>query len=301
MGAVVAAATHAPLTVILITFEMTGDYRMILGLMLATLIATTLSLRLSADSIYTLKLARRGSKVGGANDEVMQCTAVEMLLRSPASVIERGLPFAEVVRRALEASPRPVYVVDRAGHLAGTILLADVAALIRDQDVLEDVLIANDVMRPINHTVSLDDTLAVCLKILGRKGRPELPVTDADESLLGVVTRSDILGLYDREVLLRGHGAVAVVDGAHGPASFTSVHVPKGEQVETVVVCGELAGRTLRGLDLRARHGVHVHGVKRGEGEPARRAEPRTPLEEGEVLLVTGPPKGIAALRAMTE
>jgi len=60
MGAVVAAATHAPITAILIIFEMTGDYRVILGLMVSCILGTLVAQRIRHESIYTIKLARRG-------------------------------------------------------------------------------------------------------------------------------------------------------------------------------------------------------------------------------------------------
>ena len=60
MAAVFAAAARAPITSVLIVFELTGDYRIILPLMCATVVATTLSSVLSRDTIYSLKLRRRG-------------------------------------------------------------------------------------------------------------------------------------------------------------------------------------------------------------------------------------------------
>jgi chloride channel protein, CIC family len=60
MGAVFAGAARAPITAVLIIFELTGDYRVILPLMASIVLATALSSRLSTDTIYTLKLRRRG-------------------------------------------------------------------------------------------------------------------------------------------------------------------------------------------------------------------------------------------------
>ena len=61
MGAVFAASAHAPITAILILFELTGDYRIILPLMLTVVVATLLAQKmLGGESIYTLKLTRRG-------------------------------------------------------------------------------------------------------------------------------------------------------------------------------------------------------------------------------------------------
>ncbi len=60
MGAVFAGAARAPITAVLIIFELTGEYSIILPLMLAVVLVTTASGRLSSDTIYTLKLRRRG-------------------------------------------------------------------------------------------------------------------------------------------------------------------------------------------------------------------------------------------------
>ena len=60
MGAVFAGSARAPITAVLIIYELTGEYSTILPLMLAIVLATAISSRLSRDSIYTLKLRRRG-------------------------------------------------------------------------------------------------------------------------------------------------------------------------------------------------------------------------------------------------
>ena len=61
MGSVVAATTRAPITTILIIFELTSDYRIMLPLMISTIVATQFARRVSKHSIYTIKLARRGA------------------------------------------------------------------------------------------------------------------------------------------------------------------------------------------------------------------------------------------------
>ncbi len=63
MAAFFSGAAHAPVTAIIILFEMTGDYAIILPLMLATVISALISQSISAESIYTLKLTRRGVKI----------------------------------------------------------------------------------------------------------------------------------------------------------------------------------------------------------------------------------------------
>ena len=60
MGAVFAGAAKAPITAVIILFELTGEYTIILPMMVAIVLASATSHLLSRDSIYTFKLRRRG-------------------------------------------------------------------------------------------------------------------------------------------------------------------------------------------------------------------------------------------------
>ncbi|MBW2278335.1 MAG: chloride channel protein, partial [Deltaproteobacteria bacterium] len=82
MGAVVAGATHAPITAILILFELTSNYTIILPLMLSCIIATVLASRLNETSIYTIKLVRQGKRLRSSSEsELMRSTKVRRILR----------------------------------------------------------------------------------------------------------------------------------------------------------------------------------------------------------------------------
>jgi CIC family chloride channel protein len=84
MGAVFAGATRAPITGVLIIFELTGDYSIILPLMVAVVVATALSQRLSPDTIYTLKLRRRGIAIDRPRvASVMRTVTVERAMGAP--------------------------------------------------------------------------------------------------------------------------------------------------------------------------------------------------------------------------
>ena len=90
MAAVFAAAGRAPITAVLIVFELTGDYSIILPLMLAVVVATGLSKLLSEDSIYTLKLRRRGIDMGWSFDSRADLEAV-VRIELPTKVAEEVL------------------------------------------------------------------------------------------------------------------------------------------------------------------------------------------------------------------
>ena len=85
MGAVFAATARAPITGLIIIFELTGDYRIILPLMCAIVVATALSNQITKDTIYTLKLRRRGIDIDAPRtpSRMAQITVAEAMDQTP--------------------------------------------------------------------------------------------------------------------------------------------------------------------------------------------------------------------------
>lgn len=84
MGAVFAGTARAPITAVIIVFELTGEYAVILPLMLAIVLAATVSSKLSRDTIYTLKLRRRGIDIERPRGEdLMRTVTVSRAMHPP--------------------------------------------------------------------------------------------------------------------------------------------------------------------------------------------------------------------------
>ena len=103
MGAVVAAGTHAPITAIVMIFELTGDYKIILPLMISCIIATLLATRLQKASIYTLKLLRRGVDIrGGLSTNVLGHLHARDAMRTDYAEVGRADELMPVISRFVE-------------------------------------------------------------------------------------------------------------------------------------------------------------------------------------------------------
>ena len=95
MGAVFAGAARAPITAVIILFELTGEYSIILPLMAAIVLATGISHRLSPDTIYTLKLRRRGVDLSTSpTQHRMQTTTVAEVMTPVGVVCPGGHPHS---------------------------------------------------------------------------------------------------------------------------------------------------------------------------------------------------------------
>lgn len=209
MAAVVAATTHAPITALLIVFEMTGDYAIILPLMLATVIATVVARHVEPDSLYSGWLRRRGQHLEhGADRDVLAGLRVADAYDRNPRVIGEGATAAQLGEHLDRADRAAFPVVDDGLCLVGVLTLADLARVARDPAALHGVVIAADLASE-TETVGPDDTLLDAVQRMGVRGAEMLPVVGAEGRLLGTLARADVLAAYQR----------AVAGGAHGHES----------------------------------------------------------------------------------
>jgi CIC family chloride channel protein len=212
MAALVAGTTRASLTSMLIIFEMTNDYRVILPLMVSTALAVIVSGRIARESIYTLKLARRGIHLhAGRATNLMALTKVESVMRLFSRSIARGIGLDET-RRILEESSEPAFpVVDEEDRLTGVLSRVDLTKAfehVRGSD-LAGILTAQDVAVLDPLVVHPDQTLNDAMLQLGKRDLRAVPVVErADRKLLGMVHRRDVIAAYNR-ILLREQGSEA--------------------------------------------------------------------------------------------
>jgi CIC family chloride channel protein len=199
MGAVFSGASHAPISAILIMFEMTGNYLIILPLMITCIISTVVVRRFSKESIYTLKLKRRGidinelrksdlmSSITVSDTMVKQVVTFreslavkdgEMSIRSDASYRHRGFP-----------------VLSQDGDLVGMVTHKDIIEALTEgkKDMPIREIMTKDIA-----TCFPDDTLKAVLQKLGEKDVGRIPVVDRNniQQMVGLITRENIIKAY---------------------------------------------------------------------------------------------------------
>jgi CIC family chloride channel protein len=298
MGAVVAATTHAPLTAMIIVFELTDRHTIILPLMLSCILSTIMAMRLGRESIYTLKLVRRGAWVGpGSEAQMLRTTRVRELTREVAEPLHPETPLGRIVEQVVEGRHTMLYVTDAQAHVVGEVSVDDVASIIRHEEELKHLLVAADVMRPPSGLVQLDNTLADCMELFSRRQAEELAVVDPQGHLLGQISRADVIALYHREVLRQDTLFKFVEEHGSRSARTERLFLPKGHVKREIPANGKLVGRSLRELDLRARLGVIVYAVRDRDGQ-SMVPDPDRPLAADQTLVVFGPEREVDRLQA---
>jgi CIC family chloride channel protein len=268
MGGIVAGAMHAPITAMVMMFELTGNYTIILPLMTVCILSTLVTNLVQRESIYTLKLARSGIDLfRGRTLDIFRELKVADCLRADAPTVGGSAPASQVLQQMLEAEEGILYVVDEQGGLYGSIRLNDLKGVLGHPEALEHGVLAVDLAESRAPVCRPEESLRDALLKFERSGLTELPVVDGDGRLLGVVPYGELIAHYNEEVMRRDTGDAVL-------RRFAAAREPGEVQVAPGVVLRSWRpppiywGKTLSDMALPERYQVQVVLIRRpGEQE----------------------------------
>jgi CIC family chloride channel protein len=206
MGAVVAGVTRGPLSAILMLFEMTGNYTIILPLMIACIVSSTASGVLLNESIFTMKLLRKGVNIrSGKEVSVLQSIAVSEVMNREVETVSEDLNLGKLAQRIAGSKYNSFPVVDSRGRLVGVLSFLDYHSVLYDHD-LENLVVAGELATRSVVTVTVEDSLYTALERITSKDFSILPVVDAEDPshIRGILTRRDIISAYNNAVIKKG-------------------------------------------------------------------------------------------------
>jgi CIC family chloride channel protein len=306
MGGLVAGTTHAPITAILMIFEITNNYHIILPLMLVCIISITLSSRLHRESIYTLRLVRKGIDLfRGRSLDVLKPYRVGDALHRDVMTFRSDTSLREIQQTVDTVDHTYFYITDE-GRLMGVIHLSELSRVMARQAGLEQVLLALDLAHEDSCVCKVSDPISVALVRFEQSGLTELPVVDdTDErKLLGVVRYVEVIGLYNREII-KQDTADTLAGHMHSAGRMEKVKIVEGVSMMEWDPPSSWCGMTLAEAHLPTRYGVRVMLVKkRVEGDAESTIAPISPggeyrIEPGDTLLVYGPDPDLERLERL--
>ena len=205
MGAVVAGTTHAPITAILIIFEMTATYKIILPLMFACIISTLVASSIKSGSIYTIKLERRGVKLSqGWEQSILQTIKVRDIMREHVVTVPEGTLLGEVIESLKTRDVSYLHVVNDSDELTGVISFRDIRSALQEE-TLKNLVIAKDLATVDIVTIHPTDSILLAFQEMGSRGISQLPGVREDDGnkLVGTVSQRDVMAAYDKAILKR--------------------------------------------------------------------------------------------------
>lgn len=272
MGGVVAGTTHAPITAILIIFEITSDYPIILPLMLVCILSILVSTRLSPASIYTLKLIRRGVDLfQGRSLDVLKSHKVEGLVRTDLETVEPDAPAASLLERMLSTQQPQFYAVDEQGRLEGVIPVSDLGRVLTHHEGLEQIMLAADLASEGMPICLPEENLSSALVKFEQSGATELPVIQdiANRILIGSIHYADVVARYNHEMISE-ETASTLAERIQHSSSDRPVRIFDEFHLVAWDPPARLIGQTLVEAALPSRYGVRVILVKKRVHEHGR-------------------------------
>jgi CIC family chloride channel protein len=172
--------------------------------MLATGISAFVANLIERESIYTLKLARRGLQIRRDTDiSILERIQVREALTEAYNAVSADTPMRDIVELFFENSQfQDIPVLDDEGRFAGMIHFRDIRPVMLNPNIYS-LIIANDLLGHDDVTVTPSDTLADALMKFSIGDVGELPVVDEVDShkIVGILSRVSLMHCYQQELL----------------------------------------------------------------------------------------------------
>lgn len=196
MAAAMAGIIRAPITAMILLFELTGDYRLILPIMLTTAVSLIVVEKLAPQGLYHFGLARKGIRlVQGRDIDLMQAITVHEVMTKKPQTVPASLLVSELPGEFDKHNSHGLVVVDDQGLLYGVVTLQDFARASSNTDGRTvGEICTRDVF-----TVTPRTSVADALRLLSARNLGRLPVVESDNSrkVVGLLRRHDVVRAYD--------------------------------------------------------------------------------------------------------
>jgi chloride channel protein, CIC family len=210
MGGVFAATARAPLTATLIIFELTGQYTIILPLLVVTVIGSVVTQRLlNRGTIYTEKLRDKGITVQERRIGSLEDLTAKDVMTTNMDTLNTGASCEDALLMFQRTKHHGLPIVDEDGGLTGIMTLTDLESeltnsIIHTIEGNEEIDLPDEERVPVERigttdvlTVPPSANLLSVVDIMEKLDVGRIPIVGEDDHLVGIVTRSDILDAYD--------------------------------------------------------------------------------------------------------
>ena len=203
MGAVAGAVLGAPISTILMVFELTGDYTLTVAVMISTVIASQIVIQGMGYSFFGWQLSQWGINLtGGRESRIMRSRRTRSVMRHDFVTISPAATIIEIRQKLMQCRYGEIFLVDDDQKILGTIMLTDLADAAFDHSK-DEIVKARDVARMNPPVVSIDDDIEAAMTLIETCGEEHVAVVDSKENgrLVGVLHERDIMAAYHHAVL----------------------------------------------------------------------------------------------------
>ena len=203
MGAVMSAVGHMPMTNILMTFELTNSYQVILPIMVACISSTVTYAFFCKNSVDVEILRRMGINIWhGRESSIMGSLLVRDVMNTEFDTLREDTSFRDILGIMSKSKAYYFPCVDTAGRMTGIISVQDIRQFMLEEE-LADVVVAKDMAAPKVLFLKPDDNLNEALEKFALRDLDELPVVANPEEkiVVGMLRRKDVITAYKKAVI----------------------------------------------------------------------------------------------------
>jgi CIC family chloride channel protein len=234
MAAVLAGTVNAPLTAIVLLFEMTDNYRIILPLMFAVAVSVVIARRIQSDAVYSLGLARKGVRLERGRDvEVLEAITVGEVMQTDTKILHESDSLSAAAEVLNQTRHHGLPVLNHREELVGILTVQDIDRLQAEGDLSKQTV--TDACTRDLLTAFPEEAIGAALRRMSVRDVGRLPVVTPSDprQLVGVLRRTDIVRAYDLALSRRAsirHQAHQIRLGAtvDGRVSVEEIRVEDG-------------------------------------------------------------------------
>jgi CIC family chloride channel protein len=307
MGTMLGGINTIPITAILMIFEMTQDYSFILPLMLAVIVSTTISRIVQKSSIHLRHLEEQGYQINeGRERNILKSILIRDINLKPIHSVSEKTRLPELIEKLIKSPGNSLYVINENHKLSGVISEVELRPIMTEYENVKDFVVATDIANPQIVTTTPNDNLDHVLRLFGKIRADIIPVVsnDKESRILGSVSRSEVLEIYNRETL-KANLAESLSEDIKMIREVGTSSVVTGYSITEISVSNEMIGKSLRELKIRSNYGLEVLMIKHStelfndsvEKEKIISADPDYKLKRGDTLVLFGKDENIKELK----
>ncbi|MES0491339.1 MAG: chloride channel protein [Leptospirales bacterium] len=300
MSSVLAPMTQAPIFSVMLFFELTQSYEVILPVLIVVTISTLLTRHFINGSLYSVSMEKQGIRLyQGMEQSVMETILVKEVAHSRINMIDQNVTLSTIINGFFHSHFTAGFVVNKDEMFLGVITLEQVKRFIKNESLC-DLLLASEVAHEKNIWVTPDDNLMRALEIMDKTDLVFLPVISntTDRKPVAYVTRKDIVSVYNRSVIKRGTQNILLdQDGQSSMNNYLQI----GDEfkIETLQVPRPWINKTLKELDLRVKYNLTVVGIKKEEEISYIMPDIIYKFKKGDTITVVGKSEDLENLTAL--
>ncbi len=197
MAAMISAVLGAPIAMILIIVEITGDFHIISVVMLAVVMANITAYRfMGTSSFFDIQLKSRGFDFDAGRDRLYaEHRGISDLITDNYVSVTTEMTLTEVEKIMVEGSKTAAYLVDEDGYLCGRLALVDVELYLRQHPEDESI---GAVAIPEPAVLYSNSSIWHAMEVMSASNNRCLPVVDGENNptLLGVIYTQPLMNRY---------------------------------------------------------------------------------------------------------